>query len=229
MSDAYQSGIRTVQRVPSPEPQAFINTSDEPANDEAWLLQADHRLTQFAQAGGDISDLLDDATLVELGVKAVREWRIDAGSRQDWLNRAERSLAIAAQEREDDDLRDRGLNGEGADIYSPLLTIGSLSFAAKASPDLIRGDQVVGIKVFQPPQAPTPEQGPPPQPQNQQQAQQLQMAAQQQAMQQAQAKAQQDNAEAAKNARGERVKFYLNYMIFYKMDGWEGRDRPASS
>ena len=217
MTDAYQSGIRTVQRVPSPEPQAFIDTSAEPANDAPSALD---RLTQFAQANGDISDLLTDAELTELGVRAVREWRIDAGSRQDWLTQAERNLNIAAQERAEEDQRDP-LWDDGANIYSPLLTIGALSFAAKASPDLIRGDQVVGIKVFEPPQTPQPIQPPPPPPQNPQEAQQLQQAAQQQAMQQATAQAQQANVEAAKTARGARVKFYLNYLIFYRMDGWE--------
>lgn len=215
MSDAY--GIRTVQRVPSPEPQAFINTSDQPANDAPSSLD---RLTEFAQTNGDISHLLDDATLTELGVKAVREWRLDAGSRQDWLNNAERFLDIAAQQRPEEDEREP-LWDDGANIYSPLLTVGALSFAAKASPDLIRGDQVVGIKVFEAPEPPQPVQPPPPPPQNPAQAQQLQQAAQAQAMQQQAQMAQAANAKADKEARGQRVKFYLNYQIFYRMDGWE--------
>ena len=129
MSSLGSSTPRQVQRVPSPEPHAFINTSDEPANDGAPSPL--DRLTEFAQANGDISDLLTDAELTEIGVKAVREWRIDAGSRQDWLQDAEKFLDIAAQERAEEDQREP-LWDSGANIYSPLLTIGALSFAAKA-------------------------------------------------------------------------------------------------
>lgn len=218
MSSLGSASPRIVQRVPSPEPEAFISTSDSaaaPTDDPQSSLD---RLTQFAQASGDISHLLTDAELTELGVKAVREWRIDAGSRQDWLERAQRSLDIAAQERPEEDERDP-LWDDGANINAPLLTIGSLAFAAKASPDLIRGDQVVGIKVFQAPETPAPIQPPPPQPTSPQEAAQATTQQQQQA--QAAAAAQKQNAEAAKTARGARVKFYLNYTIFYKMDGWE--------
>ncbi len=224
MSDSYASSAspNIVQRVPAPDPTgARIDTSIQgvPANDQpSDSLQ---RLMMFADANGDISDLLEPEELVELGIKAVREWRIDAGSREKWKEQAERSLNIAAQERPEEDEREPLWGNEGANIYSPLLTIGSLAFAAKASPDLIRGDQVVGIKVFKPPEQPQPVQQPPPQPQNPQQAAQLQQMMQQQAQQQQAALAQSQNAEAAKNARGARVKFYLNYLIFYRMDGWE--------
>ncbi len=215
------SSPRQVQRVPSPEPQAFINTSDEPANDQQQNVLAGRvRLDDFMDAGGDISHLLTDAELTELGVKAVREWRIDAGSRQKWLDNAERSLNIAAQERSEEDQRDPVWD-DGANVYSPLLTIGALSFAAKASPDLIRGDQVVGVKVFQPPVQPQPEQAPPPQPSSPQEAAQLQQAMAQAAQAKQQQAAKVQNAESAKSARGDRVKFYLNWLIFYKMDGWE--------
>jgi chaperonin GroES len=217
MSSAGSISPRIVQRVPAPETHAFITTSAEDAPTAEPSLD---RLIDFAQADGDISHLLTTAKLTELGVKVVREWRIDAGSRQDWLERAQRSLDIAAQERAEEDQREP-LFDDGANIYSPLLTIGSLAFAAKASPDLIRGDQVVGIKVLTPPVPPQPIQPPPPPPQSPQEAAQLQQAAQQQAMQQTAQAAQRENATAQQNARGERVKFYLNYLIFYRMDGWE--------
>ena len=101
------------------------------------------------------------------------------------------------------------------------MTIGSLHFAAKASPDLIHGDQVVGVKVFSQPQGSAPQPPQPPQPQNPQQAAQIQAAMQQQAQQVQAAQAQAQQALDAKNARGERVKAYMNYVIFYQMDGWE--------
>jgi chaperonin GroES len=214
------SEIHQVQRVPSPEPTgAHINTSDDTPDTSPH--SALDRLQMFASATGDISDLLTDAELTELGIKAIQEWRLDAASRSDWKERAERDLAIASQERQEDDTRDPLWGDQGSNIYSPLLTIGSLHFAAKASPDLIRGDQVVGVKVFSKPKQPAPIQQPPPQPQNPQQAAQLQQAMQQQAQQAQMVAAQAQQAEEAKNARGRRVKYYLNYLIFYQMDGWE--------
>ena len=219
MADGAQ--IKSVQRVPSPEPTgAHINTALDTGPEDSELKPLD-RLHMFASAGGDISDLLTDAELSELGVTAIREYRIDDSSRADWKQRAERDLRIAAQEREEDDSRDPLWGDEGADINSPLLTIGSLHFAAKASPDLIKGDQVVGVKVFSKPKPPEPIQQPPPQPQNPQQAAQIQQAMQQQAQQAQMQAAQEQQAEEAKNARGKRVKAYMNFLIFYRMDGWE--------
>jgi len=213
---AQAPAITTVQRVPSPEPTgAYINTAI-PANDTRDdQPDALAKITEFANANGDICHLLTDGQIEDLGLRAVREWRIDDGSRQDWKERAEHALDVAAQETEEDDQRDPLWDGDGADIHNPMMTIGALGFAAKASPDLIKGDQVVGVKVFSPPKQPTPPA--PPQPQNPQQAAQIQQAMMAQA-QQFQAAQQ---AMDAKNARGARVKYYLNYLIFYRMDGWE--------
>ncbi len=76
------------------------------------------------------------------------------------------------------------------------------------------------MKVFSPP----PKQPDPieaakagPQPQNDQEAQQATQAIQAQEQQ----AAQQELVVKAKNARAERIKHYLNWLIFYKMDDWE--------
>lgn len=207
-----------VGEVPAPSPQAHINTSDQGAPDNQSHTSLD-TLTMFASAGGDISDLLTETQLTEIGVKAVREWEIDEGSRAEWKRKAQRNLDIAAQEREDDDEREP-IWDNAANIHAPMLTLGALGFAAKAGPDLIRGDQVVGMKVFNPPKPPTVTPPPPP-PQNAQEAQQLQAQAQQAAAQKQQDEVQQTQQEEVKNARADRVKRYMNYLIFYKMDGWE--------
>lgn len=208
-----------VGEVPSPQPQAHIDTSDQGEPQAEQPGSSLDRLHMFATAGGDISDLLTADQLTDIGVKAVREWEIDEGSRANWVRKAKRSLDVAAQEREEEDEREP-LWEDAANIHAPLLTLGSLGFAAKANPDLIRGDQVVGMKVFSPPKPPTVTPPPAP-PQNAQQAQQLQ----QQAAQAAQQKQQDEVLEAEKdevaNARANRVKQYMNYTIFYKMDGWE--------
>lgn len=193
----------------------------QPAND-----QAEHStdvLRRFAAANGDISSLLDASVVTELGVKAVREWRIDQGSRETWLDNAERYLAIAAQEHEDidGDYAREPIWEDGSDIHYPILTTATQQFSARAYPEIVKGDHVVGIKVFNPPPIqPGPmeaarAQVPNPDPQ---QAQQIGAA-----VQQAQAGENQQSAiDAAKNARAERVKHYMNFQIFYKMDNWEG-------
>lgn len=219
-----RSGMTTVQAVPVPEPQAHIDTSTQgaPANDGPD--DEDHSaslelLHSFAQAKGDISDLLEPGQVTALGVKAVREWDMDQGTRKKWLQTAEKSLNLAAQESEDEE---REPIWEGAaNINYPILSTASGQFLARAGPELIKGDKVVGVKIFSPPsQKPSPveqaKEGP--QPQNEQEAQ---VAAQ--ALQQAQAKANQaDLITQQRNARGERIKHYLDWLIFYRMPDWEG-------
>ena len=212
-------GLRIVQRVPSPEPTgAYINTSDDSVPEQQ---SGSLELIQMFAQGGDISHLLEASQIDDLGVRTVQEYEIDNGSRQDWKKRAERDLDRASQQRGEEDEREPLWDNEGANIQSPLLTIGSLHFAAKASPDLIHGDQVVGVKVFRQPKQPDPVQPPPPQPQNPQQAAMIQAALAQQQQQMQAAQAQQANAEGMRTARAARVKYYMNYLIFYKMVGWE--------
>lgn len=219
------SGVKLVQHVPVPEPQAHITTSAGPdvSNDmddmdEAVGMLPLLRLHEFASAGGDISSLLDEGELTDLGARAVREWNIDAGSRQDWLERAEHYLDLAAQETDDEEREPIWENA--ADIHYPILSTASGQFLARAAPELIKGDKVVGVKVFSPPSmkpSPTEIAKAGPQPQNDQEAaaamQQIQADQQKQSMMGA--------AVDARNARAERVKHYMNFLIFYRMDNWE--------
>lgn len=229
--------IAAVQRIPSPDPQATIDTTAQSrrsqaegyANDQGMIPDAPEQdipealinLMLFAERNGDISDMLPLSVVEKLGTDAVRLWRRDDGTRTDWKEVAERALSIASQDDEDDAEQSDGLWDDSADIHYPLLTTASQQFAARAGPELIRGDQVVGVKVFAPPaQRPTPTQiaqdSPPPQSPAAQAiaGQALQQAAQQQE--------QMSLVADARRARAERVKHYLNWLIFYQMDDWEG-------
>ena len=218
---------RTIQRVPVPEPMAHIDTANqgvstgEYGGDQDDYTQHLIKLHQFASQGGDISDLLDAGQLTELGVKACREYRMDEGSRADWLEHAKKYLDLAAQESDDEDQRDPLWEDMGADINYPLLSTACGQFLARSEPELIKGDTVVGVKVFSPPtQKPDPIEAAKagPQPQTDQEAQQAS-----QAIQAAQQQANQISAQAdARNARAERVKHFMNWLIFYQMDDWEG-------
>jgi hypothetical protein len=184
------------------------------------------RLEMFATTRGNIMHLLTPGQCGRIAVDAIREWRLDQTSRQSWLDLAEDGLRLACQEAEDgDEGRVKDFPYEGAsDLHYPILTTASLQFQARAASEIIRGDKVVGVKVFEAPSPPA------------QKPQQLQMGhiggppldlqaaqAQQQAAQQAQqqAEAQADAADAAKNARGQRVAHYLNWLVFYQMPDWE--------
>jgi hypothetical protein len=215
--------MKTVQQVPAPEPHAFLDTAAPTpldVSDPAALLPALVKLHEWASKGGDISDSLDPGVVVRMGTDAVRQWDLDNGSRQTWMNLAEASLAMAAQETDDEEGQKDYPFENASMINYPLLTVASQQFAARAYPELVKGDKVVGVKAFQPPPTrPGPIQiakaGPQPQgPQEAQQATQDIQGAQQ-------ADAQQAAMIAARSARAERVKAYMNYVIFYRMDNWE--------
>lgn len=213
-----RSAFTTIQHVPAPEPMAHIDTADNgvPAEAREGSLELLHA---YATQGGDISGLLDGGTLTRIGVDAVRQWREDQGTRTDWLQSAKKNLDLAAQESGDEDAREP-IWENAADINYPILSTASGQFLARAEPELIKGDKVVGVKVFSPPaMKPDPIEAAKagPQPQNDEEAAQAT-----QAIQAAQQKANEVAAQAeARNARAQRVKHYLNWLIFYRMDEWE--------
>jgi chaperonin GroES len=187
---------------------AFAPEIDEDLDDVAEAApQETNRLEQFANRDGDISDLLTKDELQELGAKVVDEWNADKGSIRAWRDSAEAALKQAGQD-----------NGDiktfpwanASNIQYPVLTVASQQFAARAYPAIVKGDEAVGMKVLglQPkkPDLPMVPEGQPPPPELQQAVEAFQQA---------------EQAYAAKKARAERVKTWMNYHIFYGMDDWE--------
>ena len=242
MNNPTVGGMPTRQIRPLPEPQAKIDTNNpqeysdaqnpdvvsttmqdvemELQQERAINFQASIQLlTSFVQAKGNICDLLSEAEVGSIGAAAVREWRSDAGSISSWKEIAERGLSLAAQDR-DDDAESNFPWEDASDVHYPILTQAAQQWAARAYPELVKGDKAVGIKVFNHPSArPSPGEvaqfGP--QPTNPQDAQASQMQ-----MQQDQQQSGLFNLQAiAKNARGQRIAHYMNWCIFYKMDSWE--------
>ena len=214
--------INIVQRVPAPEPQPVIspgssrraqvrqfgapgtqiaNEPETPSRSTGEPPESLRRLIEFASTPGDISHLLEPGIIGRIGEEAVREWEIDTGSITDWTRITEEGLAQAAQESDEQEGDGTGKNypfENASDIHAPLLTIASQEFAALADAELVKGDQVVGFRAFQP--------GPTGQPSDPQQLQQ------------------QDQATQLKEARGKRLSHFINWLIFYKMENWFGEN-----
>lgn len=175
---------------------------------------------EFYEAQGNICDLLSDSEIWEVGEKAVSEWRMDLSSIEGWRDLAEQGLALAAQESDPDGSVNYPWD-DASNVHLPFLTVAAQQWAARAYPELVSGDKVVGVKIFSPPAA-TLQPGQiaqnGPQPQNPQDAQASQMALQQDQQKQAM----QGLRVQAMNDRGTRVSDFMNYLIFYKMKNWEG-------
>ena len=234
MTDIPHADQNVRQIRPLPEPQAritpnlgvksgqipmFTDEGEKTPENEDFHGQIE-LLKSFIDAKGDISDLLSSGQVQRIGLDAVREWRTDRSSNEPWRKTAQKGLDLATQDTDDDQPKDFPFDN-ASDIHYPILTQASQQWAARAYPELVKGDKVVGCKVFNPPpQSPSPGEiaadGPQPQtPQDQQQSQMdLQQAQQQEGMADLQAR--------AKNARGQRVSHYMNWTIFYQMDDWEG-------
>lgn len=179
-------------------------------------LQSMERLLTIAASTGDISAMLTEAELAEIGSDVVRDYEMDCRDREPWERIAKESLKKAAQE-EKKDVKTFPWH-EASNVDYPLLTIAGLQFNARAYPAIIKGDEAVSVKVIgkdnglpvmtddgQPlPQMTQDEQGQPipvmgpdgPQPTWQVEP-------------------------GAKTKRAQRVRDYMNTTIFYRMDDWE--------
>ncbi len=229
LSNKSINGYTTVQIKPLVEPSATIGDGETPLPDDDRYeelfgdSEIDDRspydiLAEFISVKGNICDLLPLSVLGNIGTSAIQEWESDLGSIQDWRAVCEKGLNIATQNFEDEDVN---YPWDGAsDIHFPILTQASQQWSARAYPELVKSDKVVGIKVIDPP-AMRPSPGEiaaySPQPANQMDAQASQMAMQQDQ----QAEGIKNLQSIAKRARAQRVAHYLNYCIFYKMNNWE--------
>jgi chaperonin GroES len=252
MARASTSAIRRREVVNAPKPRGVIDTRDQSREDQVGFFTAGgsankddiddvpalpdadtprespndksalERIIKLADYTGNLMDVLPPGVCHAMAEDAIREWEIDLASRKRWEDVAERGLILAEQEDDADEAGQKDYPFEGAaDVHYPILTTAALQFQARVLPAIIRGDEVFGVKTFDPPaQRPSPLQiaKGAPQPQDpataQQQGQQVQADSQQMQMQ--------DLAAEARSARAKRVKMYLNYTVFYKMDNWAG-------
>ena len=182
----------------------------------------------LAQSSGDISHMLDVATLVTLGYDVVSDYQTDRGSRAEWEDKVTKALKVAAQSSGDP----KTFPWDGAsDVKYPLLTVAANQFAARAYAAIVKGDQIVGVNVLgqEPKEPELPPAPPPPQP-TRNPDQDAHLA---QGFQHAQALYQQHTApiiaqyqQAVQRhkdrvGRAARIKQWLNYRVMYGMPDWE--------
>lgn len=93
---------------------------------------------------GNVADLLDDHTLERIGRDVVREYELDEADRKDWVDGAREYLKAATQKKPQP--KDTPYKG-ASNVKYPLLTTACMQFAARALPQLVRGDEVIEAKV----------------------------------------------------------------------------------
>lgn len=189
---------------------------DEPA--EAVLADepdAVGKLLALAQSEGDISRAWSDEALAKLGRDVVGDYARDDGDRSEWKRIVLKAQKSAAQESRG--TKDYPWKG-AANVHYPLLTVAATQFNARAYPAIVKGDEAVSVKVvgadrgrpamMQTPQGviPVPQIGPDGQPiVGPDGKPQIMWAI----------------PPGAKASRAQRVKDYLNTVLFYRMQDWE--------
>lgn len=181
----------------------------------------------LAQAEGDISHLFTSTELAKIGADAVADYERDETDREDWRKKVEAALKAAAQEE----------SGEksypwpnAANVKYPMLTVASLQFNARSYPAIVKGDEAVSVKVVGKDNG-LPKMGPDGLPMMQtpmgpvakgpmgpmvlagNQFVPLDPAMPQTPVWQ--------RPPGAKTKRAQRVRDYMNTVLFYRVEGWE--------
>lgn len=167
------------------------------------------RLAKFAETEGDVSELLDDQELATLGAEVCEGYETDLASINDWRNNVRMALEAATQSKPED--KNYPWN-KASNVNYPIITVAAQQFAGRAYPAIVKGDEVIGVKVIgeKPEQPAMPPQG-----------QEVPPEAQAQIAQAMQAYQQRVQQYEAKESRAKRVKTYLNYRLFYGMRDFE--------
>lgn len=200
---------------------------DTPEQGPVSTLSAMETLIAYAEAQGDISQFLTDTQIAALTDQVCEQYRRDLDSREEWSKVAVKALKDMA--RTDHGTKDYPWQG-ASNIHYPLLPYAVMQFNARAYPAIVKGDEAVSVKVvgadkgkqamspmgpvfqFQgmpvvmSPQGPVvmTQQGPQPLPEGAQPEGPMW-----------------ERAPGAKAKRAERVRDYMNTVLFYRMDDWE--------
>jgi len=129
--------------------EAFAGASAPDTEGEGGEAEQGFMLEELLQWDGNIAELFQDSEegkrkLNEIGALVVREYEFDKSSRKDWEASARTALETAGQKK--GEKKTYPFDG-AADVRFPLLTTASIQFAARAYPNIVRGDEVVAVKI----------------------------------------------------------------------------------
>lgn len=211
------------------------NDDDVEVVEPTSTLDAIATLIQFAEAEGDISEYLDDTKIAAITDEVIKTYEADKSSRSDWEEIASKAL----QDMQGCEKREKNFPWpNAADVHYPLLPYAVMQFNARAYPAIVKGDEAVSCKVVGSDKG-MPEMGPDGQPLMLVQGMILGMGPQgpvltnpqngdsvdvpQEATEQVMQAAQPvwKRAPGVKTKRAARVRDFMNYILFYKMQGWE--------
>lgn len=117
--------------------QADAVTEDR-LNPIDWIMQVIQ-----PENAKNLCSLLDDSELSEIGSKVVRDFQIDKDSRDDWESLMDRAMKLAKQV-----IEEKSFPWPNAsNVKYPLLTTAAIQFAARAYPEICKGNEVVKAKV----------------------------------------------------------------------------------
>lgn len=205
----------------------MIDDHDAQATPQPEAIDALALLMQFAEADGDISSHVTPDAISRLTTQVIDQYDRDKQSRSDW-----EAVAVKA-------LKDIAVCHEGtkdypwpgaSNVHYPLLAFAVMQFNARAYPAIVKGDEAVSCKVVGSDNG-MPVIGPDGQPVMQVQGMPVAMTPQGPVIATPQGvlplppdaapEPMWQRAPGAKVKRAARLREYLNYQIFYRMDDWE--------
>lgn len=132
-----------------PEVQGYGDANAAPANDGDAEGQPGFMLEDLCRWDGNLAELFHDSEdgkkkLQEIGSTVIREYRLDKAARKDWEESAKSALEAAGQKKGEEKAYPFK---KAANVKYPLLTTAAIQFAARAYPNIVRGDEVVAVKV----------------------------------------------------------------------------------
>jgi chaperonin GroES len=184
-------------------------------------------IMQLAQHGGNLTPFLSEQQILMLGADVVEDYERDNTARADWVKIVTDALKSAAQEGEQEAKNYPFQNA--SDVKYPILTIAATEFWARAYPAIVKGDETVQVKVIGSDKG-RPLIGPDRQPVMLLDGNPVPGSAVAQLMSSTALAGQPapqiepawEIPPGAKTARAQRVKEYLNVLLNYRMDDWEG-------
>jgi chaperonin GroES len=170
------------------------------------------KLLSLANSVGDISAAWSEGDLVRLGSDVVADYTKDDADRADWKRVVEKAQRSAAQEAKGQ--KDYPWNRASNVHY---LTVAATQFNARAYPAIVKGDEAVSVKVV------GADKGRPAMMQTPQGVMPVPMMGPQGPIMGPDGQPQMVWAvpPGAKAARAQRVRDYLNTVLFYRMEDWE--------